>query len=162
MKIPKWDLVQIMDRLVHWTTFSDIAKEYWVSAWTLQKRLNVYHPYSSSSWYWKIWEEFPNYQEWITIACRKYGRDIYHFEMYFEFLHDYLLTSSPKNKEYFRKCKEKWYEKQGIIFHLQRRLLAYITWYEPNYKLIIDEKSWETLIPWISWTHTDESDYIKF
>lgn len=111
--IPEEDIQGIVERLKNGATFTAIASEYGVKAWTIQKRVGR-HPLSgkrTAEVHWLfIWQILPNYQK----ICLKIA-SMYKNPSLYDFCSDYLLSVNfktfkkiesweEKNREYYTQC----------------------------------------------------------
>ena len=71
VKIPDNDIPFIFNDLKNGATFTEIANRYGCKAWTLQKRLNIYHPVGGKN-FCRIWEIYPEYMNIVWFIFRKY------------------------------------------------------------------------------------------
>lgn len=124
-KIPKEDLPIIIDRLKKWETFTAIALDYWVKAWTIQKRIGWYHPYSWQTEWYKIWEDIPNFYNYIYYYCKKYyDGDDNKYNYIYDVLYDYCLNLSNKMQSRIKNHPNKdgylrFYLKKYTIYYLK-------------------------------------------
>ena len=103
-KIPPADIPSIIEELKSGKTFTEIALRYGCKAYTLQKRLKIYHPVGGRNTS-AIWEIFPHYMNVIKHLVRKYRyiNDICLFDIFLTCAYSLTVRELDRIKE----CSDK-------------------------------------------------------
>lgn len=98
MKIDKRNLSIIIERLNKGETFTSIANEYGVKAWTIQKRVSMYHPTGGKNTS-AIWDIVPNYMDGVKLIYIKYKnfiKDVNLFDIVLDTAYSFTVNEVEK------------------------------------------------------------------